>query len=606
MIYAVGGLLLLVFVLFAALMFLERISALLALPLMALAFLLVAVSADLLQSATTTELVQVADASVAGGQRLEEREVSARFAQWQAFCQAVAESEHERVTVLADALNNVSASLGADDVLTALHSSVAVLSDAERQHQAAAVARLQDYPDFFASSHTISARTRALRELDTLKLSDRLQPAVAAFLQSNQSTAARAKLAADLKQLERVVTDWQADHPAPAAERSTLADAAAYVFGYIVYVTRAGSLMLYAAIIATVFGGMFAVYVKNLKIAERLVYWTAEFAGERPFVIALAVFLVTAGIFTSVGGLGTVIMIGTIILPILRSVGLSPVVGAGIFLIALSMGGTLDPVSRRLWIELFGIPEDRLNTMLWTMVALYFTVGVGWIWWGTRRGLLSSFSSEPADDARRKSAVSARLMIAPIIPVALVYFGGVDEITTFLIALVYMFLCVATRPGSVRVFARSLIEGAQVVMPPVLLMFGIGMLLVSLQTEPVQSYLRPLLAAAVPEARWGYIVIFGLAAPLALYRGPLNRWGMGLAIASILLTMSSLSPPAILGAILAAGMVQGICDPTNTYNVWIAGFQGITVNQILRYTLLPVWAAAAIAIAIFGLRFVSG
>jgi hypothetical protein len=75
---------------------------------------------------------------------------------------------------------------------------------------------------------------------------------------------------------------------------------------------------------------------------------------------------------------------------------------------------------------------------------------------------------------------------------------------------------------------------------------------------------------------------------------------MGLAVASILLTTSALSPPAILGAILAAGMLQGVCDPTNTYNVWIAGFQGITVNQILRYTLLPIWAAA-IAIAVVGI-----
>jgi len=51
-------------------------------------------------------------------------------------------------------------------------------------------------------------------------------------------------------------------------------------------------------------------------------------------------------------------------------------------------------------------------------------------------------------------------------------------------------------------------------------------------------------------------------------------------------------------------MLQSVCDPTNTANVWIAGFQGISVNQILRYTLLPVWAAAIVAVVIFGFRFV--
>jgi hypothetical protein len=191
-----------------------------------------------------------------------------------------------------------------------------------------------------------------------------------------------------------------------------------------------------------------------------------------------------------------------------------------------------------------------------------------------------------------------------LIPVALVYFARVEEISAFTVSIVYMYICVCRRRGAVRVMVRSLIEGAQTVMPPVLLMLGIGILITSLSTPPVQSYLRPLLAAAVPDSRWEYIALFSVAAPLALYRGPLNVWGMGLAVSATLLATSTLPPAAILCAILAAGMLQGVCDPTNTANVWIAGFQGVTVNQILRYTLLPVWAAAIIAILVFGLRFV--
>jgi hypothetical protein len=122
----------------------------------------------------------------------------------------------------------------------------------------------------------------------------------------------------------------------------------------------------------------------------------------------------------------------------------------------------------------------------------------------------------------------------------------------------------------------------------------------------VQENLQPLLAAIVPQTRWGYVALFALGAPLALYRGPLNIWGMGLAVSAILLATSGLSAPAILGAILAAGMLQGISDPTNTANVWIAGFQGITVSRILRFTLVPVWIAAAIAVILFGFRYVGG
>ncbi|HRX86904.1 MAG TPA: hypothetical protein P5572_17910, partial [Phycisphaerae bacterium] len=145
---------------------------------------------------------------------------------------------------------------------------------------------------------------------------------------------------------------------------------------------------------------------------------------------------------------------------------------------------------------------------------------------------------------------------------------------------------------------------AQLVIPPVLLMVGIGILIVALRSAPVQGYLEPLLRHAVPHTRRGYILLFALAAPLALYRGPLNIWGMGLAVSATLLATSSLAPAAILGAILAAGALQSVCDPTNTANVWIAGFQGITVNQILRSTLLIVWLTAIAAIVIFGVQFV--
>jgi hypothetical protein len=256
--------------------------------------------------------------------------------------------------------------------------------------------------------------------------------------------------------------------------------------------------------------------------------------------------------------------------------------------------------------DFYGIPAVQLDSILWTMVKIYAACGLVWIAWGTRRRLLSSFQSVPADKPASSAAhVPARLMIAPLIPVVLVYFARIEEITAFTVSIAYMYLCVCTRPGAGRMLARSLIEGAQTVMPPVLLMVGIGLLFVAISTEPVQSYLRPILAEAVPSTRSGYVLLFSLAAPLALYRGPLNVWGMGLAVSATLLATATLSPAAVLCAILAAGMLQGVCDPTNTANVWIAGFQGVTVNQILRYTVLPIWLGAVVAIVLFGFRYVS-
>jgi len=586
---AIGIILIAVFLAFARQMFMERLSTLLALPLMALAFVIIATIADVL-------LVTSFDDDTA-----EQMNEPTRFTAWRDYRSelqtAINTQEHALRDLIAQAEDDLAKpGLTQAELKTWLASTQAQLTDQRDQLKS----QLTNYPNFFHKppfrNGTHSTIDKALDAIPITPLLNELKP-----------LAYAADTKVDQDQIQSILARYRERLPSslPTEPSSSIAsDAIAYIGGYFGLTIRAGSLYLYATIIATLFGGMFAMYVSHLKIADRLVYWTAEFGGERPALVAFAVFIATAVIFTSVGGLGTVIMIGTIILPVLRSIGLSPIVGAGVFLIAISMGGTVHPVSRRLWMDFYQISPDRLDPILWTMVSIYFTTGLGWIFWGTRKRLLSSFQSEPVADTRPVLNVPPYLMIAPIIPVAMVYLGNIDEIVAFTLSIAYMFLCVAKRDGAVRNLARSLIEGAQAVIPPVMLMIGIGLLIVALQTPPVQGYMKPLIRAAAPENRWAYIAVFAFFAPLALYRGPLNVWGMGLAVSAILMGANVLPPAAILGAILAAGMLQGVCDPTNTANVWIAGFQGISVNRILRYTLAPIWIAAAIAVTIFAFRYV--
>jgi hypothetical protein len=95
-----------------------------------------------------------------------------------------------------------------------------------------------------------------------------------------------------------------------------------------------------------------------------------------------------------------------------------------------------------------------------------------------------------------------------------------------------------------------------------------------------------------------FVVIFSLMAPLALYRGPLNIWGMGSGVAAILLTTGALEPKAIMAMLMSVGALQGVCDPTNTANVWIANFAKVDTADILRSTIVYVWPLAVVALAI--------
>ena len=82
-----------------------------------------------------------------------------------------------------------------------------------------------------------------------------------------------------------------------------------------------------------------------------------------------------------------------------------------------------------------------------------------------------------------------------------------------------------------------------------------------------------------------YVIAFTILSPLALYRGPLNSYGLGSGLANIMLAAGTMSPAAVGNALRATGVVQGVSDPTNTQNVIVADYAKVDVNAILKSTL---------------------
>jgi hypothetical protein len=122
-------------------------------------------------------------------------------------------------------------------------------------------------------------------------------------------------------------------------------------------------------------------------------------------------------------------------------------------------------------------------------------------------------------------------------------------------------------------------------------------------TWPVLAAIEPVLRQCVPSSPLTYVIGFGLAAPLALYRGPLNVWGLGYGVTAILQSSGVIPPAAIMAMMLSVGQVQGICDPTNTANVWVANHQGVDVQRLMLRTLPFVWGAVFVGLAVAAVRF---
>jgi hypothetical protein len=142
----------------------------------------------------------------------------------------------------------------------------------------------------------------------------------------------------------------------------------------------------------------------------------------------------------------------------------------------------------------------------------------------------------------------------------------------------------------------SLVEGIRSIAPVLFLFMGIGMTVTVLMSPEITTAISPLLQSILPKSRLGFALVFALLAPLALYRGPLNLYGLGAGVGSILKTV--IGGASAGAALLCAGIVQGVSDPTNTQNAWTGGFVRVDVNDILKSTLPYSWAAAAAALLI--------
>src|SRR5262249_3146998 len=143
--------------------------------------------------------------------------------------------------------------------------------------------------------------------------------------------------------------------------------------------------------------------------------------------------------------------------------------------------------------------------------------------------------------------------------------------------------------GSINALTRSIIDGVSAVIPAVVLMIGIGMLLAAVMHPSVAGAVAPLLTQIVPTHALLYVIVFTAIAPLSLYRGPLSLWGMGSGLVALVQKATALQSSAIMGMLMSVGQIQGVCDPTNTHNIWIATYLGTDTQVLLRRTIPYVW-----------------
>ena len=323
--------------------------------------------------------------------------------------------------------------------------------------------------------------------------------------------------------------------------------------GWLTTVFEAGTVRMGSAIMATIFGAWLGQLMNKTGVTENIIKKSAELGGDRPLVVTLIMVVATAVLFTTLSGLGSIIMVGSIVLPILISVGVPAASAACIFLMAFTTG-------------------LACNIANWKSFASIFSLDIADIQ-GFEIYLMAA------------TAIATLIMV--IVPVT----------PAFTVGIIWCLLFTSQSfSKAMNQMTKTCYDGITDAGPAVILMVGIGILFLAVTNASVKEVLNPLLLAIVPTSRVPYIIFFAILAPLALYRGPMNMFGLGSGIAALIIGLGTLNPLAVMAAFLAAERIQCGGDPTNTQNVWTANFCEVDVNTCTRKMLPYLWAVSIVGV----------
>ena len=375
-------------------------------------------------------------------------------------------------------------------------------------------------------------------------------------------------------------------------------------------ILQGGGVQYASAVIIIVFGAWFAQVLIQTGIAESVIRSAVELTGDRPIITAMTINLVTALLFTSMYGVGAAIAIGVIALPIMLSQGIPARVAAPVFTMGVGAGAFVNLVQFGTFEKLFpGIKyEAPWLTYFFIGMAVYILIAWLMIWINLRKmGVRHAASVDTVAPAPRKRAPYFTYIV-PVFPVLMIMVFKWQIIPTFLLSIV-LALAMTSKGRSfqstLNLFNKTFYDAFPDIATIAALWTICGMIIVAGQMPQIADSLRPIFAPILPHTTLQAALFFAVLGGIgSIYRGPLVVVGTGAALLAIILSNNEIPVLYLYALWLGPTVMQGSCDPTNSWTLWTIGYTKVPHGQFLRTALpfgcLMVVVTSAICYYMFG------
>ncbi|MBZ2201796.1 MAG: gluconate:proton symporter [Lentilactobacillus hilgardii] len=361
-----------------------------------------------------------------------------------------------------------------------------------------------------------------------------------------------------------------------------------------------------STIMVIIFGSWFGRVLVDTGVAGAISEQAVKVSYKHPISAAILVCLITAFIFTSSYGVGAVIAIAVILLPILQSLGLSKNVAVVAFVMSIGAPMYVNIVIIK-QIQLFFpkvIYGAKYLTYGFSAMAVQMIVVILFILVHAKSIHKNEVTSTDVKDVNI-SSVPKISYILPVFPVLMNLIFGWQPIPALMLSI---FLVLLTT-GHLKTYKNALSMINQTVSKAISDISGLIVMLLFLtmfSAAAVKNTARfgTILKSIVPHDPFILAIAFGVLAPLALFRGPLMVWGAGSATAAVLAATGFFNQYFAFCAIIvpAVSIAISTCI-TQSWNLWVVEHTELNVKDFLKTGVPYGWLTSIINLLLAAMMF---
>lgn len=345
-------------------------------------------------------------------------------------------------------------------------------------------------------------------------------------------------------------------------------------------------------IIYIVFGSWFGRVLVDSGIAGSISAQTQKVGRKAPILAAILVVLVTALIFSSAYGVGSVIAIGVILIPILLSIGVPKKIAIPAFTMAIGAPMYINVVlfnQIKAFFPSVSFSGKYLAFGLTAMsvqllgVIIFILINSKQI----KNGKIETIAGNSQVDFKQTHPIT---FVVPVLPVALNMFFHWDAIPALLLATIIALLLTGqmkSYKGLVEFINKTVSQAINDISG--LIIFLMALVMFAGAATMNVPHFKDIIAVVLPSSPLVLAIAVGILAPLALFRGPLHVWGAGAATAAVLAATGTFQPIFLLPLLYTASIMAVSIDLTQSWNSWALTYSKLETKEFLKMGIPVMW-----------------